>query len=139
MHSTMQDLTVILADRPGTLAKATEAVAGQGINIEGLATIRCGDTGVFHVLLKNENDATSARKALERAGFKIDEEQPVVVVNVDDRPGMAAGIFRAIANAGANVTLTYLATNTRTVIGADDIEKVSDVLSGSSTAATTRR
>jgi hypothetical protein len=130
MHNLAKDLTVMLqADRPGTLAKATEAIAKAGINIDGYAEIE----GVLHVLTK---DATATRQALEAAGFQVRGEQQVLVIDVEDRPGVAADIFRRIADADVNVNFTYVATNSRIVVGANNLQKVAELLSkGSPTAA----
>jgi hypothetical protein len=129
-------LTITLADRPGTLAKAIEAIAKAGINIEGAAGFPCGGEGIFHVLTK---DAQATRRALESAGFKIGAEQPVVLIDVEDKPGTAAGLFRRIADANVNVNLTYEATNNRIVVGADNINKVKEVLTKEAAPAAARR
>ena len=125
MQTLMGDLTVELEDRPSTLAKATEAIAKAGINIEGAAGFPCGGVGVFHVLTK---DARATRKALESAGFKIKTEQQVLCIDVEDKPGTAAKIFRRIADASVNVDLVYEATNNRLVVGGDNIQKVKEIL-----------
>lgn len=128
MQSTFYDLEIVLQDKPGTLAKATEAIAQGQINLEGGATFKCGSEGIFHALFKTENDASNAKKALEKSGFKVREETPVIVTEAEDKPGGAAKIFRAIAEQEVNVNFTYLATNTRVVIGTDDPQKVTDAL-----------
>jgi hypothetical protein len=132
----MQDLTITLTDRPGTLAKALEAIAKAGINIEGAAGFPCGGEGIFHLLTK---DSTATRRALESAGFKIGAEQQVVVVDIEDKPGMAAKLYRRIADANVNVNLTYEATNNRIVVGADNIQKVKDALTKEAAPAAARR
>jgi len=133
---TMQDLTITLADRPGTLAKATEAIAKAGINIEGGVGFPCGGEGIFHVLTK---DPQATRRALESAGYKIGAEQQVVVIDVEDKPGRAASLYRRIADANVNVNLTYNATNNRIVVGADNIKKVTEVLTKEAVPAAARR
>jgi hypothetical protein len=133
---TMQDMTITLADRPGTLPKATEAIAKAGINIEGGVGFPCGGEGIFHVLTQ---DAPATRRALESAGFKINTEQQVVVVEVEDKPGTAASLYRRIADANLNVNLTSTATRNRVVVGADNIQKVTEVLSKETAPAALRR
>ncbi|TMG52742.1 MAG: hypothetical protein E6H84_13520 [Chloroflexi bacterium] len=128
MQATFYDLEIVLQDKPGTLAKATEAIAQEQINLEGGATFKCGGEGIFHALFKTEKDATSAKKSLEKIGFKVREQTPVVVTDAEDKPGGAAKIYRSIAEQEVNVNFTYLATNTRVVIGADDPQKVTDAL-----------
>ena len=123
MHTSMKDLTVDLgADRPGALAKAFDAIAKAGINIEGYAEIG----GTLHVLTA---DAAATRKALEPAGFRVQKEEAVAVVSAEDRPGVAANIFRHIADANVNVPFSYVATGNRVVIGAPDAAQVGEILS----------
>ncbi len=123
MQKIGKDLTVSLQeDRPGRLAKAIDAIARARINIDGYAEIE----GILHVLPKN---AAAARRALEAAGFEVRGEQKVLVMDVKDRPGVAADIFRPIAEAGVNVNFTYIAANNRIVIGASDLRKVAELMS----------
>ena len=122
MHTVMKDLAIDLgSDRPGTLAKALDAIAKAGINVEGYAEIG----GTFHVLTR---DAAATRKALESSGFRVQKEEDVVVVTADDRPGVAANIFRHIADANVNVPFSYVATGNRIIIGASDVAKAADIV-----------
>ena len=110
------DLAVTLPeDRPGMLARAVHAVSEAGINLEGHAEME----GVVHVLT---SDAAATRAALEVGGFRVLKEQQVVLVEVEDRPGSAASIFRRIADAKVNIRFSYLATRNRLVIAADDLQ-----------------
>lgn len=115
-----KDLTVTLENRPGTLADLGEALGRAGINIEGGCGFPCEGKGEIHLLVE---DATTARRTLEQAGIEVREERDVLVVEMEDRPGTLGEVTRRIANAGANIDLLYLATNTRLVIGADNLEK----------------
>ena len=45
------------------------------------------------------------------------------MVAVQDRPGVLGGVTRRIADAGVNLELLYLATGTRVVVAADDLDK----------------
>jgi len=116
----MKDLTVILEDRPGTLADMGEALGKAGINIEGACGFPSEGKGVGHILVE---DAAAARRALEAVGIEVGDEREVLVLEIEDRPGALGEVGRRIANAGANIDLVYLATNTRLVIGADDLDK----------------
>jgi hypothetical protein len=114
------DLTVILEDRPGTLADMGEALGRAGINIDGMCGFPSEGKGVMHVLVE---DAAGARSALEGAGIEVGAEREVLVVEVDDRPGAFGDIARKIANEGVNFDLVYMATSTRLVVGTNDLEK----------------
>jgi hypothetical protein len=108
------DLAVTLdEDRPGTLAKAISCVSKAGINIEGYAEMN----GVVHVLTP---DQQATRKCLNDAGFRVVQEQQVVLVPVRDEPGSAAQVFQRIADAHVNVRYSYLATRNRLVIASDN-------------------
>lgn len=120
-----KDLTVMLEDRPGTLADLGEALGHAGINIDGICGFPCEGRGELHILVQ---DAAAARGVLESGGFEIAGERDVLVVDAEDRPGAAGEIFRKIADAGVNVNLSYLATETRLVIGADDLEQAKAAL-----------
>jgi len=115
-----KDLTVILEDRPGTLADVCEALGKAGINIDGLCGFPCQGKGILHILVE---DAAAARRALEEVGLEVRDERQVLVLEVEDRPGAGGKLIRRIANAGVNVDLVYRITKTRVVIGADDLDK----------------
>jgi len=120
-----KDLTVILEDRPGTLADVGEVLGKAGINIDGLCGFPCEGRGVLHILVQ---DAVGARRALEGAGLEVAEERDIMVLEVSDRPGAFGEVTRKIASAGVNVDLAYLATGARLAIGADDVEKAQAAL-----------
>ena len=115
-----KDLTVILEDRPGTLADMGEALGKAGINIEGCCGFRSEGKGVIHILVE---DVVAARRELQQAGLEVRGEREVLVLEVEDRLGALGDVTRRIAKAGVNVDLIYLAANTRLVIGADDLHK----------------
>jgi hypothetical protein len=113
-----EDLAVTLeGDRPGMLAQAIGCVSAAGINIDGYSEMN----GVVHVLT---TDIDGARRCLHDAGFRIVQEQHVVLVPVDDEPGAAAGVFQRIADAHINVRYTYLATRNRLVVASDNPQAV---------------
>ena len=118
MQSFAKDLTVSLQDdRPGMLARVFEAIYTAHVNVDGYAEV----DGTLHVLTRN---AAAARQALATAGLSAQDERDVLVLDVADRPGVAAVVFRRIADAGVNVQFSYVGTNNRLVIGSDDTRKI---------------
>ena len=116
------DLAVTLAeDRPGTLAAALRCVGDAGINLDGYAEIG----GVVHVL---SPDLKAAHDCLQKGGFRIVQEQQVLLVAVEDEPGAAAGVFQRLAEAHINIKYSYLATGNRLVIATENAQKAFDVL-----------
>ena len=123
MPTVAKELAVDLQqDRPGMLAKAAEAIASGGLNIDGFAEVE----GVLHVLT---SDPRSARLALQAVGLRVIGEREVVVTQLEDYLGVAAAVFGKLAKAGVNVGLTYIASGNRIVIAADDPRKVLELLS----------
>jgi hypothetical protein len=120
-----KDLKLILEDKPGALAKVGEAFGKAGINIEGLCGYRSEGKGVVHVLVE---DVEKARRALAANKIEVAEELDVIVMEVEDRPGVLGNVSRRLASAGVNLHLAYLATSTRLVIGADDLDQARNAL-----------
>lgn len=119
-----RDLIVRLAqDRPGELAGVVRALSQAGINIEGIAEV----DGAVHLLA---HSVSAARGALRNAGYAIEDEREVVVIPMPDRPGELAMTISRLAEAGVNVKFVYLATQTRVVIGADDVMKARAAVEG---------
>jgi hypothetical protein len=122
-----KEFSLTLDDRPGILTKATEAIAKAGINIEGYCAVpsRQEGKGTFRVVTK---DPANTRKALEGAGFKVQDERDAVIVDVEDRPGTLAQIFRRLSQNELNIGPTYSITQNRIVISADDFSKLRETL-----------
>ena len=122
-----QDLTIVLANQPGMLARVGEVLGNAGINIDGVVGMASGDQGELHILVA---DAGMAREALSEAGIECGGEREVEVLSVVDQPGEMGRHLRRVADAGVNVDLVYLATGTRLVLGSADAESLKRALHG---------
>jgi hypothetical protein len=120
------NLTIRLANRPGTLAEATDVLGRAGTNIEGASGYVCETgQGVFNVLV---SDPVQARRALMDSGFDIEAERQVALATVENAPGSGARILRRIAEAGVNLDLLYMAADGRLVLAGDDIHALEAAL-----------
>ncbi|MGH2377329.1 MAG: ACT domain-containing protein [Candidatus Limnocylindria bacterium] len=127
MYTKAKDISLVLEDRPGILAKVTEALATAGVNIDGFSgASECDST--FHFLFIK--DADKARRAIEAGGWKVKQERDVALVDVEDRPGTAAAELKKISQQELNVDLLYLATHNRMVIGGQEFPRIWEALSG---------
>ena len=115
------DFTIELVDRPGTLARASDALGRAGVNIEGACGFATDGHGVFHVLVR---DGERARRALLNAGFEIQDERTVVVHPIQNKPGEAAGLLRRVADAGVNLDILYTTLDGQIVLGGDDVNAI---------------
>lgn len=123
------DLTVILHDRPGELARLGEALGEHGVNIRGLAAFTGEGRGVIHVLL-GDDDVERARAALREARLGLADEREVLVVDVDDQPGTLGQVMRDLAEANVNVELAYTTFGgVKLVVATEDLESARAALS----------
>ena len=110
------DITVILEDQPGTLATMGEVLGQAGINIDGMCGFLVEGKGEIHILVRN---GSAARRVLENAGINARNVRPVLVRDLDNKPGTLGEAARKLADAGVNLDLLYLASDNRLVMGVD--------------------
>ncbi len=121
----MMDLTIEVENEPGALARVARAISDAGVNISAATFTRPGDMAELHILVPH---AEAARHALGISNLAVTREREVVVVDAKDRPGELADLARKVAEAGINLDLVYVATRTRVVFGAEDIDSLKNVL-----------
>ena len=120
------DLTVYLDDHPGELARVTSLLGAANVNIHGFCAMRSGGgQAEVHLLI---DDSPAAFSTLADAKVQVASEQEVLVVSVEDRPGVLGDMTRRLGEAGVNLTLAYLATDTRLVFAADDLAGAKEAL-----------
>ena len=113
------DLTIDIENTPGALAQVAGAISDAGVNIAAATCVGPGDRAELHILVPH---AEAARHLLAISHLAVSREREVVVVNVEDRPGVLADLTRKIARAGVNLDLVYIATRNRLVFGATDLD-----------------
>jgi len=117
-----RDLTIVLRDRPGELARLGEATGQAGVNIQGMCAFAGEGRGIIHVLVLDE-DAEAAQRALEEAGMGVADDREVLVVDVEDRPGTLGELARDLGEAGVNIELAYTTFGgIKLVIATDDLD-----------------
>ena len=121
------DLEVELANRPGTIADLGEAAAAAGVNILGVCGFPCEGMGVMHVLVE---EAAPAGDAFRSAGLEVRGSREVLVASLSNTPGSLGELTRRFATAGVNVDLLYVAADNQVVMGVDDLESGSRLLTG---------
>jgi hypothetical protein len=112
------DLVIELENTPGALAEVAAAVSDAGVNLAAATCVGSGERAELHILVPH---AEAARHSLAISHLGVSREREVVVVDVEDRPGVLADLTRKIARAGVNLDLVYVATKNRVVFGAADI------------------
>jgi hypothetical protein len=112
------DLVIDIENTPGALAEVAAAISDAGVNIAAATCIGAGDRAELHILVPH---AEAAKHSLAISHLGISREREVVVVNVEDHPGVLADLTRKIAKAGVDLDLVYVATRDRVVFGSADL------------------
>jgi hypothetical protein len=113
------DLVIDIENSPGALAQVAAAISDAGVNIAAATCIGAGERAELHILVPHGG---AARHSLAISHLAVTREREVVVVDVEDRPGVLADLTRKIARAGVDLDLVYVATGDRVVFGAADVD-----------------
>jgi hypothetical protein len=112
------DLVIDIENTPGALAQVAAAISDAGVNIAAATCLGPGERAEVHILVRH---AEAVRHALAISHLAVTREREVVVVDVEDRPGVLADLARKVARAGVDLDLVYVATRNRVVFGSPDL------------------
>ena len=117
-----RNLTVILGDKPGELARLGTVMGDASVNIKGLAAFTGDGHGMIHLLI-DDADSERAVAALKEAKIGVADDREVLVVDIVDRPGTLGELTLELAEANVNIDLAYATFgDTQLVIATDDME-----------------
>ncbi len=119
------DLVIDVENTPGALARVAGAISDAGVNIAAATCVGPGERAELHILVPH---AEAAKHALAISHLTVTRQREVVVVDVEDRPGVLADLTRKIAKAGVDLDLVYVATQNRVVFGASDLAALRDAV-----------
>jgi hypothetical protein len=119
--STLRDLTVRLADRPGALAEMGEALGRAGVSVEGGGAWVVAGAGHAHFLVA---DGEAGRVALGAAGIEVIAVREVLVQRLAQAvPGQLGKICRCMADAGVNIEALYSDHDNQLILVVDDLDR----------------
>ena len=123
----MRQFEILINDRPGELAKVTDALAMNGVNIMAIASERC-ENPIIRIVTDDEQ---STRTALKKAKMKFRENE-LMVVELQDRPGELSKMAKKLAKAGVNVESIHIlgkgTSTTSIALVVDNYKKASEIL-----------
>jgi hypothetical protein len=119
------DLAIDIENTPGALAQVAAAISDAGVNISAATCVGTGERAELHILVPH---AEAAKHLLAISHLAVTREREVVVVDVEDHPGVLADLTRRIADAGVDLDLVYVATQDRVVFGAADLDALRGAL-----------
>jgi hypothetical protein len=99
----VEQISVFLENKPGSLEHATRVLRDASINIRTLSLAETVDFGILRLIV---NDVEQANKVLKDAGFRVNKTI-VVAVEVPDKPGGLHSIMEILSKEGINVEYLY--------------------------------
>ncbi|MFO7569938.1 MAG: ACT domain-containing protein [Smithellaceae bacterium] len=99
----VEQISVFLENKPGSLEHATRVLKDNQINIRTLSLAETADFGILRLIV---NDVEKANQVLKDAGFRV-SKTIVVAVEVPDQPGGLHSIMAVLNNEGINAEYLY--------------------------------
>ena len=124
----MKQLTVLVPNQPGQLAKISEALAARDINIEDFDVESHGADGLISLTVDKYD---SALRALRDAGYRA-VTQSTLLIRLEDKPGALATIAARLKDAGIDLRSMHIVRRSENVsiasLVADDNAKAAEIL-----------
>ncbi len=125
----VNQISVFLENKPGTLNAMTGVLRDGGINIRAMTVSETKDFGIARIIV---NDTYQATTTLKEAGF-VCSLTPVVVCKASDVPGGLNGILKIMSENGINIEYMYASISAKDVKDACFVFRVTDTKGAVST------
>ncbi|MFC1523707.1 ACT domain-containing protein [Thermodesulfobacteriota bacterium] len=99
----VEQLSISLESKAGSIVEICDVLAGNGINIRALSLSDSCPKGKMRVIV---NDTKNARQVLTEFGFMV-ETTEVLVLEVPDKPGGLASVLQILSDSGLTVDYLY--------------------------------
>lgn len=120
-----KELVVVVLNKIGVLVDMSKILADHGINIEAVAGYT-KDNEAKIMLVTDDN--LRAKDALIQSGYKNAQENPVVIIKLENKPGALKNITARLASNNIDIKYIYGTTCSsecpaRLILSTDDNEK----------------
>lgn len=99
----INQLTIFVENKRGTIVSVTNILASHNINIRALSIAETENFGILRLIV---NDEITAKRILSEHGFLINVTE-VVGVKIGDAPGKLSGALSVLDRAEINVEYLY--------------------------------
>ena len=99
----IQQISVFLENKPGTLNRMTRVLAEHDIDMRALSLAETKDFGIARIIV---DDVLAATTVLKEADF-VASLTPVLAFNIPDEPGGLARLLDTFTEAGVNIEYMY--------------------------------
>lgn len=132
----IQQLSVFLENRPGTLVEVLSVLKERGINLRALALADTADFGIMRIIV---HEPDQVERILHEAGFTV-RITLVMAIDMQDHPG---GLFSPVATLGAaGINIEYMyafAANSdqgaKVILKVDDVERAETIMAENGSGA----
>ena len=120
----VQQLTLLLENRPGILADLCAHLCDRGVNVRAMMTLESTDTGAVRIVLDKPDEAS---EILSKDGVSHSTTE-CLAVRMPNYPGGLAEVARQLSLAGVNIDYIYGSSTAGSstalgIFGVSDLER----------------
>jgi hypothetical protein len=117
----MQDIEILLENKPGALALMGETLGRNKISLEGGGVFQNGEISIAHFLVE---EAERAKEELAKVQIKVVKINDVIIQKLRQDVAGQLGMFcRKMADADVNILVQYSDHSNQLIVVVDDYEK----------------
>ncbi len=117
----MQDIEILLENKPGALALMGETLGKNKISLEGGGVFQNGDVSIAHFLVE---EAERAKGELAKVQIKVVKISEVIIQKLrQDVPGQLGLFCRRMADANVNILTQYSDHSNQLIVVVDNFQK----------------
>lgn len=117
----MQDIEILLANKPGQLALMGQTLGKNKISLEGGGVFQNGEISIAHFLVE---EAEKAKEELAKVQIEVVKINDVIIQKLRQDVAGQLGIFcTRMAEANVNILVQYSDHSNQLIIVVDDYEK----------------
>lgn len=117
----MQDIEILLKNKPGALALMGETLGKNKISLEGGGVFQNGEISIAHFLVE---EAERAKAVLAKVSIEVVKINEVIIQKLrQDVPGQLGMFCRKMAEANVNILVQYSDHSNQLIAVVDDYEK----------------
>jgi hypothetical protein len=117
----MQDIEILLENKPGALALMGETLGKNKISLEGGGVFQNGEISIAHFLVE---EADRAKEELAKVQIKVVKINDVIIQKLrQDVPGQLGMFCRRMADANVNILVQYSDHSNQLIVVVDDYDK----------------
>ena len=125
----VRQLTVFLENRAGRLTDIITLLSENGIDIRAFCLAEKAEYGILRLIV---DDPGKAAEIARKRNFSVNE-MPVIVAEVEDKPGGLAAVLHVFVESGLNIEYMYVFIEKRgdkalLVFSVDDVAKAERAL-----------